>query len=181
MFPLAATDTAASSAKVGVYLGVTPIFQHLGFVSPLNDASGVWGRTMFNSIFLTPDFGLSFYGANMQGGTRAMRADYVAGAFYYTWHNWLLDGSHADVRHSVSGDLTKGAAVISLLSDYYGEEPYLEWSNFGSYEQLAMPPQISAANGVYASVPELIVGVDGRLHIIYHDLATDNIKVISTL
>ena len=53
---------------------------------------------------------------------------------------------------------------------------FFEWSNFGDWEQLPLP------QGMHDdSLHELVIGPDGRWHIIYRDYVNDDLRIISTV
>ncbi|MCB1186042.1 fibronectin type III domain-containing protein [bacterium] len=63
---------------------------------------------------------------------------------------------------------------VSLLASTDGHRRYMEWDNFGAFEQLAMP------DTGWSDQHEIVIGHDGRWHIVYHNLETDSIMVWST-
>ncbi|MCC7478569.1 fibronectin type III domain-containing protein [bacterium] len=80
-----------------------------------------------------------------------------------------------DLRRTVSVTDTPGLSAAMLISPLGGADPYFAWSNFGEWEKLPLPDGLSTMNR-----PELLVGMDGRWHIIYHDWLTDEIKCLTT-
>jgi hypothetical protein len=80
-----------------------------------------------------------------------------------------------ELRRTVSAYPAWGRTALAVISGYDGVEQYMEWSNFGDFEELQMP-EIGRAN--YTCV---VVGQDGRWHLIYHDVVTDAIMSRSTL
>lgn len=79
-----------------------------------------------------------------------------------------------ELRRSVSAYPAWGRTAVAVISGYDGAEQYMEWSNFGEFEALPLPA-IGKAN--YTCI---VVGQDGRWHLIYHDTATDAIMSRST-
>jgi hypothetical protein len=64
--------------------------------------------------------------------------------------------------------------AVTLISNMGGEDTWFEWSNYGDWEQLPMPEM------EHMTMPELIVGMDGRWHIVYKNFLTDQIMCRST-
>jgi hypothetical protein len=81
----------------------------------------------------------------------------------------------ADIRRTVSVMEANGQTAVGFVTDNSGDERYLEWSNFGDWEQLPVPHAGLLSQG------ELALGPDGRWHLFFRDIITDEIKVISTL
>jgi hypothetical protein len=79
-------------------------------------------------------------------------------------------------RRTVSAAMSWGVTAVGLMVDYNGSHPYMEWSNFGDWETLPPPEGRQPMCG-----PELVVGRDGRWHIIYKDPLTDRVMCRSTL
>ena len=86
-----------------------------------------------------------------------------------------------DVRRTVSMAHTWGGAALALECDLFGLDPVFQWSNYDDWERLPMPEGLRPGNGGHMSKAELIIGTDGRWHIVYHDYYTDHIMVRSTL
>lgn len=86
-----------------------------------------------------------------------------------------------DDRRTVTMGYTKGGGAVGLECDLFGESPVFKWCNFGNWEDLPLPPGLAPGEGGHLSMPELLIGDDGRWHIIYHDFYTDFIMVRSTL
>lgn len=87
-----------------------------------------------------------------------------------------------DARRTVSAITTPGGTAVGLVCDLSGHDRYMEWSNFGNWEQLPLPPLDQAYNSdATMNQAELFIGHDGRWHIIYHEYDTDSIFVRSTL
>lgn len=79
-----------------------------------------------------------------------------------------------EVRRTSSCMQAWGNTSVGLVASFSGAESYMEWDNYGNWEQLQLP----LAN---MSLPELVTGPDGRWHIIYRDLVSDDLMIISTV
>jgi hypothetical protein len=86
-----------------------------------------------------------------------------------------------DFRRTVSMSHTWGGTALALECDFFGHDAVFQWSNYGDWERLPMPAGLRPGDGGYMSKAELIIGTDGRWHIVYHDYLTDAIMVRSTL
>ncbi|MCB1217453.1 hypothetical protein KDL44_08665 [bacterium] len=78
------------------------------------------------------------------------------------------------LERTVSIVQARGYTAAGIVAGSAGDRGYMEWSNFGNWEELPLP-EIP-----FMSKPELVVGSDGRWHIIYHDLINDDLMVVST-
>ncbi|MCB1217454.1 fibronectin type III domain-containing protein [bacterium] len=85
-----------------------------------------------------------------------------------------LDFGFPDLRRSCSARQTWGGAFVGLTAANLLSEHHFEWSRFGEFEELPLPQ----AAGM--SMPELLIGPDGRWHIIYRDYLTDDLMMFST-
>ncbi|MCH7471549.1 hypothetical protein IIA79_01155 [bacterium] len=94
-----------------------------------------------------------------------------------TFEDYLL----TDLRRTVSMGYTWGGAALALECDLFAEDPLFYWSNYGDWEELPLPSGLAFDEDGHMSMPELIIGTDGRWHIAYHDYMTDHIMVRSTL
>ncbi|MCB1217459.1 fibronectin type III domain-containing protein [bacterium] len=81
----------------------------------------------------------------------------------------------ADRRRTVSAAQGHGYTGLGLISDMQGEDVRLEWSSWGQFERLSLPGM------GWSSMHEIVVGPDGRWHILYHDQASGNIYIWSTV
>ncbi|MCB1217460.1 hypothetical protein KDL44_08700 [bacterium] len=81
----------------------------------------------------------------------------------------------ADIRRTVSGVYAHGSAGLGLVADNNGEDVYLEWDILGDFERLDTP------DFGWSNMHEIVVGPDGRWHILYHDQASDSIMIWSTI
>jgi len=80
-----------------------------------------------------------------------------------------------DLRRTVSAATLGGATAVAVIASLDGAEHYLEWSDFGHFEQLPMP---GIGDGIR---PVIFPGTDGRWHLIYKEPSTDRIMCLSTL
>lgn len=79
-------------------------------------------------------------------------------------------------RRSVTAGCAAGWTAVGLVALVDGTRAYFEWSDYGRWERLELPPQLSAACN-----PELIIGRDGRWHIVYWDWLTDRVLCLNSL
>lgn len=79
-------------------------------------------------------------------------------------------------RRSVSATTAWGDTALGLISNSLGDYTFFEWDNFGDFENLPLPTGLE-----HASNHELVIGPDGRWHIIYRDWLNDDLRVISTI
>ena len=86
------------------------------------------------------------------------------------------DPTVMDGRRTVSTCMAYGVTAVTLLASIDGKDAYFEWSNYGEWEKLSLPPNMRKMGG-----PELLIGRDGRWHIIYKNYETDQIFCRSTL
>jgi hypothetical protein len=80
-----------------------------------------------------------------------------------------------DVRNTVSCAMGYSATGLVLISSVDGARSYFAWSHFGDWEVLPLPEGIE-----HMCVPQLVVGMDGRWHVIYKNWHTDQMMCIST-
>jgi hypothetical protein len=80
-----------------------------------------------------------------------------------------------DYRRTVSAELAWGLTAVGLVSNLGGTDVTFEWSNFGDWENLWLPERVR-----HMTMPELVVGHDGRWHILYKNYLTDQMMSIST-
>ena len=83
-----------------------------------------------------------------------------------------------DYRRTVSAMTAWGDTAVGIGNNYNGHTLFFEWDNFGDFEELPLP---AALLNETASHHELVVGPDGRWHIIYRDYANDDLRIISTV
>ncbi|MCB1219543.1 MAG: hypothetical protein H7A35_02140 [Planctomycetales bacterium] len=79
-------------------------------------------------------------------------------------------------RNCVSAMTAWGNTAVGIGSGVMGDVGFFEWSDFGNWEELPVPSGMD--NG---SLHELVVGPDGRWHIIYRDFVNDDLRIISTV
>ena len=79
-------------------------------------------------------------------------------------------------RRTVSATTAWGDTAVGLIANLLGNYTVFEWDNFGDWEELPLPAALE-----HASHHELVVGPDGRWHIIYRDWLNDDLRVISTV
>jgi hypothetical protein len=83
---------------------------------------------------------------------------------------------YEDLRRTATAACGAGWTGIGLVSTFDGANTYFEWSNYGDWERLDLPPALHDASN-----PELIVGRDGNWHIVYWDWLTDRVLCLSSL
>jgi hypothetical protein len=148
---------------------------------PGRAALETWGRTLGTAIYLD-ESALSFYGACW-----ASHGDFLKPVRYELTlpisgenkataldmeENFLVK----DGRRTVSTESGWGFGAVALISNLGGSDVIFEWSNFGDWEQLPLPEGMDCM-----TMPELIIGNDGRWHILYKNYKTDQIMCLSTL
>lgn len=87
-----------------------------------------------------------------------------------------VDLTQDEPRRSASAACAAGWTAVGLVSLLDGGRAYFEWSNYGEWERLELPPALSTACN-----PELIVGRDGRWHVVYWDWITDRVMCLNSL
>lgn len=144
----------------------------------------VFGRNLASAEFI---------GSTLGGGTAVWIANGTTiPAARYTPNLTLKDeindlpttfgAPDTDGRRTVSALTTPGGTAVALVCDLSGKDRYMEWSNFGQWEQVPLPPpDINYGSDATMNQAELFVGQDGRWHMIYRDYDTDSIFVRSTL
>lgn len=80
-----------------------------------------------------------------------------------------------DYRRTASAGLGWGMTAVGLVSNLGGTDVTFEWSNFGEWENLPLPAGLE-----YMTMPELVVGAEGRWHLLYKNYLTDQVMSIST-
>ncbi|MCB1186047.1 hypothetical protein KDL29_02675 [bacterium] len=79
-------------------------------------------------------------------------------------------------KRSLSATTAWGGTSVAIGARMLKGIEFFEWSNFGEWEQLPLP------QGMHDdSLHELVVGPDGRWHIIYRDYVNDDLRIISTV
>ncbi|MEZ5337792.1 MAG: hypothetical protein R3F46_05960 [bacterium] len=97
------------------------------------------------------------------------------------WQIDLIPGAVAEYQYekyvrSVSATTAWGTTSLGLGTGLLGEVFFFEWDDFGAFESLPWPAGLDNT-----SLHELVVGPDGRWHIIYRDNVTEDLRVISTI
>lgn len=80
-----------------------------------------------------------------------------------------------DLRRTVSAMTAQGVTAVAVICSLDGREQYLEWSNFGQFEQLPLPAIGAGTRAVLAC------GADKRWYMVYLDPLTDRIMCLRTL
>ncbi|MCC7477513.1 hypothetical protein IT575_03555 [bacterium] len=88
----------------------------------------------------------------------------------------LSDFYRQELRRTVSAYTVAGPTAVAVITSLDGREQYLEWSDFGKFEELPLPGGLGSINRAV-----ITAGVDGRWHLIYHDPASDRVLCRSTL
>ena len=70
----------------------------------------------------------------------------------------------------------RGNTAVGIGSGALGDVGFFEWSNYGDWEALPVPDGME-----HGSLHELVVGPDGRWHIIYRDYVNDDLRILSTI
>jgi len=152
-----------------------------GYPRPGRAAIETWGRTLGTALFMG-ESGLSFHDACW-----VSHGDFLKPVRYELTtpligenkttildmeQNFLLK----DGRRTVSTESGWGFSAVALISNLGGTDVIFEWSNFGDWEELELPGGMD-----YMTMPELIIGSDGRWHILYKNYKTDQMMCRSTL
>jgi hypothetical protein len=80
-----------------------------------------------------------------------------------------------EARRTVSAAQAQGLTGVVLVSSLDGSRQLFQWSNFGEWQDIPLPSGLERA-----FEPELVVGGDGRWHILYKDWLTDQLLCWST-
>ncbi|MCB1217450.1 hypothetical protein KDL44_08650 [bacterium] len=169
----------------------------LGFVTVANGAA---------SLEPVSGIGRNYLGTGITEGSTVDGADYIepgnGGGIATAWHvNTGPDSSPMRVvRHSDGSFTTKalqfnypgsvvpdslfvssavqawGNTFVGLSADNIGLRQHMEWNKGNGFAQLAVPDV-----GIPLSLPELLVGQDGRWHIIFRDYVNDELLMVSTI
>lgn len=81
-----------------------------------------------------------------------------------------------EARRTVSAAMAQGDTGVVLIASLDGSQALFQWSNFGQWQDIPLPKGLTRA-----FQPELVVGTDGRWHILYKDWLTDDLMCWSTL
>jgi hypothetical protein len=85
----------------------------------------------------------------------------------------LVDGREA--LRTASCAAAAGTTGVMLVASWDGTERYFAWSNFGEWQELPLPAGLAGM-----AADDVLVGMDGRWHIIYKDWRTDSIMCWSS-
>lgn len=139
----------------------------------------VRGRTLATTTYSSglPGGGMrTAYFATYGAAADALRYELAPGADPQLSALGMAAGGGTDARRTVSAALAQGLTGVVLLSSLDGSLQLCQWSNFGQWQELPRPPGLQRAFS-----PELIVGEDGRWHILYKDWRSDELLCWSTL
>ncbi|MBN2081344.1 hypothetical protein JW859_03960 [bacterium] len=159
-----------------------PVFQPIvGFPYNFLTANEVWGRTIDTSVYMGPrvnEYCEVYWTThdNLMTPRRYSLQHPLFGHNSIAYLEMETEPYQAEVRRTVSSEITWGVSAVTLMADLWGDDVLFEWSNFGDWEELQLPDGMD-----YMSKPELVVGRDGRWHIIYRNYCTDQIMCRSTL
>lgn len=85
-----------------------------------------------------------------------------------------LEIFNTEQKRTLSCAMAQGVTGVTVISSIDGKHTYFAWSNFGEWEDLELPAGIDHMQG-----PELLVGLDGRWHILYHNWQTDQVMCLN--
>jgi hypothetical protein len=85
------------------------------------------------------------------------------------------NGGSMSLLATVTACQAWGVTAVGLMDQFSGEFARLEWSNYGNFEELPLPLDMQ-----HTGMHELLVGDDGRWHLLYRDIRNGRIYVIST-
>ncbi len=117
----------------------------------------------------TTQFGASYYVADGVNGN-ALRIVFRDGVLETT----ELPLQAGDQRRSVSAALVSGDTSLGLVADNNGDDVLLEWDDYGDFEKLSLP------DTGWSNLHVIAIGPDGRWHLVYHDIASDTLRIWST-
>ena len=86
-----------------------------------------------------------------------------------------FDPTRHDMRRTVTAGTGAGATAIGIVSAIDGSGNYMEWGNYGEWEELPVPRDLKTA-----TLPELLIGRDGNWHIIFRNWKSDRVLCLST-
>ncbi|MBN2081346.1 hypothetical protein JW859_03970 [bacterium] len=165
------------------YDGTFEPYVHPLFSYPLNClvARETFGKTLDTAAYIGPEFN-QYYEVcwAAQGESfnpfRLEMTFPLFGEAKTTPLNMDLNLLHDDLRRTVSSATAWGPTAVGLISNLGSTQNIFEWSNFGGWENLPLPDGLD-----YMTMPELVVGYDGRWHLLYKNYRTDQIMCRSTL
>jgi hypothetical protein len=82
----------------------------------------------------------------------------------------------SDLRRTVSAAQAYGMTAVSIMANIHGRDAYMEWSNFGDWEELPLP-----AGLLYPADAELLVDAAGRWHLFWRDIDSGQVLCRRTL
>jgi len=179
-----AGGATADDASVGTFelygAELTPWIEQF-MTYPLNFfvTREAWGRNIAGSQYIENSLGLVSQVQWLSHGTFHHPLRYetkypLVGDPETTQLPLYSDYFAVDGRRTVSAATAWGPSAVGLIASLDGRESYIEWSNFGDWEELKLPDL------EYMTMPELIVGRDGRWHIVYKNYLTDQMMCRST-
>jgi len=178
----AAYADSVAGLYYGIGGGINPVCT-FGSTDNYMHAAYVTGRNLAAAQFIKVDGTGDVYYLSNGSSDAAWR--YIPDSGGGADKTELLSGitdPQTDLRRTVSAATTAEVTAVALICDFGGREPYMEWSNFGNWEQLPLPgPDMNYGSDARMSKPQLFIGHDGRWHIVYHDWDTDTIYIRSTL
>jgi hypothetical protein len=119
-----------------------------------------------------------FYSANSPNYGPARISEDLFGDYFIieSLQEGLPENEGLETRRTVSVENTKSSGCVAVINSLDGSETWFEWDNFGEWESLPYP-----VTDPYAHNAKLIIGFDGRWHIIYRNWWTDELYCLSTL
>jgi hypothetical protein len=176
-----------AGARLGVFGGLADVDNTALYAIRGNDYlfdTYVFGRNLASAEYVDMTYG-SGVAIWISNGTTIPAARYTPNIAKRDEINDLPTAFGApgtDGRRTVSAITTPGGTAVGLVCDLSGHDRYMEWSNYGSWEELPLPPADQAYNSdATMNQAELFCGLDGRWHIIYHEYDTDAVFIRSTL
>jgi hypothetical protein len=153
-----------------------------------NQAREVWGRTMDSCLFDTekgPRQSVWLVNSSGLADSVLLKPNLLTNAFeaeIIPVENSLETLLTQQLRlRTVNMAQADGATAVVMEAGLFGNDSKLLWSNFGDFRHLPLPKQINPRHGALISSPELLIDMNGRWHIIYLDLYTNEMRCISTV
>jgi hypothetical protein len=180
-----ATDAGVEAGRVGFLNQDTSAFSQLFDAETANgDVSWTRGRQLDGANYIHGENQLrSVFWSGFQAGG-GVGCSRITGQVYHDNFNvedtaalesYQFEGN-ASMLSTVSAAQAWGLTAVGICDQFAGASATLEWSNFGEFEELGLPPLDFARTSMH----ELVVGVDGRWHILYRDADDGGIYAIST-
>ena len=156
-------------------------------LAELYDSPATWGRTLATTLAYGTFPGIAEQSVFITRGRLFNPVKYVAPLYtppdmqdMIVGHDvslFTLDSLfNEELRHTVSCGFGFSATGIVLLNSVDCSRTYFAWSNYTDWEELPLP---AAAEHMFS--PQLLVGRDGRWHLIYKNWETDQMLSLSTL